>query len=300
MTVARSSRALVAAGALGVGAAFVGLRVPSQTRVVALDPAQFVAEAAAATFRYDSLQHAVDDGFTRVGTEFPAMGEHWVSFARVMEDTLDARRPSVLIYVNTVDGPRLAGVAYSRLIASGATPPAFPFVGAWHEHNGAVSEESLPSGHGTHAPASLDATPLPVDSLRFFILHAWVPTANPAGPFATENWTLPLLRLGLDPRTPLPHDAIRGLALGADDQDYHREMLSTALSLTARDDSVVTDIVGARRARIGGALGLIRRERAVSPGQPAMLAAEWDSLWLDLDRALPSRKAELRGLRARM
>jgi hypothetical protein len=298
MTVARSSRALAAAGALGLGAAFVALRAPSP--VATPDPARFLAEAAAATVRYDSLQHAVDDGFTRVGTEFPAMGEHWVSFARVMEDTLDARRPSVLIYVNTVHGPRLAGVAYSRLLASGATPPAFPFVGAWHEHNGAVSEESLPSGHGTHAPASLDATPLPVDSLRFFILHAWVPTANPAGPFATENWTLPLLRLGLDPRTPLPHDAIRGLALGADDQDYHREMLSTALSLSARDDSVVSDIVGARRARIGAALGIIRRDRAVSPGQSAMLAAEWDSLWLDLERALPSRTAELKGLRARM
>lgn len=300
MTSARSARAMAAAGTLALGVVFLGLRCSSSTTAQRPDPTRFLAEARAATSRYDSLQHAIDDGFTRVGTEFPAMGEHWVSFARVMEDTLDARRPSVLIYTNTVDGPRLAGVAYSRLVANGATPPAFPFEGAWHEHNGPVSEESLPSGHAAHQHASPVAPLLPADSLRFFILHAWIPTANPAGPFATENWTLPLLRLGLDPRTPLPHDAIRGLALGADDQDYHRGVLSTALSLTGREDSLVANIVRTRRARIGDALALIRRGRSVPSGQSAQLVGAWDSLWLDLGRALPSREAELQRLRARM
>ncbi|HET9010242.1 MAG TPA: hypothetical protein VFN38_00440, partial [Gemmatimonadaceae bacterium] len=121
----RARRRMTVAGTLALGVAFLAWRAPTPAAAGGeRDPARFLADARAATSRYDSLQHAIDDGFTRVGTEFPAMGEHWVSFARVLEDTLDARRPSVLIYANTVDGPRLAGVAYSRLIGGRATPPA--------------------------------------------------------------------------------------------------------------------------------------------------------------------------------
>jgi hypothetical protein len=307
----RAPRVAVAAVVLALTVAFLGLRPSSPTSLPLLpvhttatvggpEAARFLADARAATSRYDSVQHAIDDGFTRVGTEFPAMGEHWVSFARVMEDTLDARRPSVLIYANTVDGPRLAGVAYSRLLGSGAMPPAFPFVGAWHEHNGAVSEESLPSGHSGHMALRLDVVPLPDDSLRFFILHAWIRNENPDGPFATDNWTLPMLRLGLAPGTRLPHDVIRGLALGADEQDYHHAVLSTAMSLSEQDDSLVADIVRSRRTRLGDEMALIRRDRAVSPHQAVLLEAAWDSLWLDLRRALPSRRTDLERLRVLM
>lgn len=300
MTASLAARWAAVGGTLALGAAFLGLRASSPVASAVPDAAQFLAAARAGTTDYDSLQRAIDDGFTRVGSEFPAMGEHWVSFARVMEDTLDARRPSVLIYVNTVDGPRLAGVAYSRLVGHGATPPAFPFPGAWHEHNGAVSEESLPSGHAPHAHAPAAAPARPTDSPRFFILHAWIRTANPDGPFATDNWTLPLMRLGLDPRAPLAHDAVRGLALGVDDQDYHREVLATALALGGREDSVVAGLVRARRAAIADQIRLVRGSRAVSSRQATLLGAAWDSLWLDLHRALPARVPELTRLRERM
>jgi hypothetical protein len=299
MMLSGASRWVAATGALALGAAFLGWRAPARANAVA-DPSRFLADAREGTARYDSLQQAIDDGFTRVGAEFPAMGEHWVSFARVMEDTLDARRPSVLIYVNTVDGPRLAGVAYSRLIGPDAKPPVFPFPGAWHEHNGAVSEESLPSGHAPHTHQGAIVAPNPADSPRFFILHAWLPTANPDGPFATDNWTLPLVRLGLDPRTPLSHDAIRALALGVDTQDYHRGVLAAALSLGGGDDSVVAGRVRARRAEIDSVIRTVRGSRAVSSRQAALLGATWDSLWLDLSRVLPARAAELTRLRARM
>ncbi len=306
MSSGRTRGIAVAAGTLTLAAAFLGLRAPAPAAtfqheppsvgVGQADPTRFLAEARATATRYDSLQHAIDDGFKRVGTEFPAMGEHWVSFARVLEDSLDARRPSVLIYVNTVVGPRLAGVAYSRLIGGSAAPPAFPFIGAWHEHNGAVSDESLPAGHSAHAPATPDAR-LPDDSLRFFILHAWIRAANPAGPFATDNWTLPMMRLGLDPGLPLPRDAVRGLALAADEDDYHHAVLSTALALTGSDDSVVAAVVRSRRARIGDELAHVRHDHGISPARAGLLGAAWDSLWIDLRRAFPSREMELKRLR---
>jgi hypothetical protein len=311
MSAVRARRIAIATGALALVVAFLGWRAPAPTPALpgrpasppagaALDPTRFLAEARLATVRYDSLQHAIDDGFTRVGSEFPAMGEHWVSFTRVMENTFDARRPSVLIYASTVDGPRLAGVAYSRLIGADVAPPAFPFVGAWHEHNGTVSEESLPTGHAAHMPSMQDASHLPADSLRFLILHAWIRAANPAGPFATDNWTLPLLRVGLDPESSLPHATIRGLALVADERDYHYEVLSTALALSPPDDSVLAGIVRSRRTRLGGELALIRHNRSVSPRQSAMLEATWDSLWADLRRVFPSRRNDLERLRALM
>ncbi len=114
------------------------------------EQARFIADARVGTRRYVDQQHAIDDGFTRVGVEFPAMGEHWVSLARVMENAFDAKRPSILIYSNTAGGPRLAGVAYSRLLRGREEPPPFPFAGAWHEHSGTVTEGSLPLSHITH------------------------------------------------------------------------------------------------------------------------------------------------------
>jgi hypothetical protein len=299
MTTSHAPRLVIAAGTLALGAAFLGWHAPART-AAAPDPSRFLAEAREGTARYDSLQRAIDDGFTRVGTEFPAMGEHWVSFARVMEDTLDARRPSVLIYVNTVAGPRLAGVAYSRLIGNGSHPPAFPFPGAWHEHNGAVAEESLPTGHASHASSPAEGSTNPVDSPRFFILHAWVRAANPDGPFATDNWTLPLVRLGLGPDITPGHDAIRGIALGVDGEDYHHDVLSKALMLSAHDDSTVAGVVRKRRAPLADELDLVRERRTISARQAALLGAAWDSLWLDLQRALPSRATDLERLRARM
>ena len=80
---------------------------------------RFVAAARAGTTRYRSRDAAIADGYKRVGVEFPAMGEHWVSLARIMEDTVVAERPSVLIYVTVNGSPRLAGVAYTDLLEPG-------------------------------------------------------------------------------------------------------------------------------------------------------------------------------------
>ncbi|MEO7713053.1 MAG: hypothetical protein ABIV10_09055 [Gemmatimonadaceae bacterium] len=265
------------------------------------DPQQFLDEGREGTRRYESQQEAINDGFTRVGVEFPAMGEHWVSFARVMLDTVDAIRPSVLIYANTRDGPRLAGIAYTKLVPQREVPPVFPFADAWHEHSGAVAEESLPLGHSSHGRATgSGAMGTHGDSPRFFILHAWVWTSNPDGPFATDNWALPLARLGIASAGPAPRDAIRALALAEDGDGYHRTIMSASLQLSAHEDSVLGTLLRQRRLHIEPDVRTIRQAGTLGEAESARLAGTWDSLWTELQIALPSRAHALRQLRARM
>ncbi|MEO5815028.1 MAG: hypothetical protein ABIT20_07080 [Gemmatimonadaceae bacterium] len=262
----------------------------------AVDVATFIADARHATRRYESQREAINDGFTRVGVEFPAMGEHWVSFARVNEDSLVANRPSVLIYTNINGDPRLVGVAYTKLLTGHDSPPVFPFKGAWHEHSGAVNEESLPMGH-MHAVVPSDARDL--HSPRLFILHAWIYAANPDGVFATDNWSLPLTRLGM-PNASAERDALRAIALAQDDDEYHRLVLRTMLKLSDAEDSVVAQVIQTHREDLRRDAAAIRASRQFTRETSMRFSNSWNVMWLELGRALPTRVAELRHTRAAM
>lgn len=259
---------------------------------------RFIADARAATQRYVDKQRAIDDGFTRVGVEFPAMGEHWVSLARVMENVLDAKRPSILIYSNTARGPQLAGVAYSRLLRGREQPPAFPFTGAWHEHSGTVTQGSFPLSHASHpARGTSDGSSPEGDAPRFFVLHAWIWTSNPDGMFVTDNWSLPQHRVGLPVDHRLDRSVVRALALAQDDDEYHRLVLRTTLSLTDREDSVVARILDAQRLRATRAMSSSRAGERLAPRAEKELQATWNELWLALEGALPKRRRELKQVR---
>lgn len=268
----------------------------------AMTPARFVAQAREGTRRYRSQEAAIADGFKRVGVEFPAMGEHWVSLQRVMEDSLVPTRPAVLIYVNVDGAPRLAGVAYTALLHGGEQPPAFPSADAWHEHNGLVEEESLPLGHhatpAPAAPAGEDAAP------RFSILHAWVWTPNPDGVFVTDNRSLPLVRLGVAPpaagRAADSRDAVNALALATDVEAYHLLMLRTSLGLSAPEEAAAARVLADHGGRAAREVGAVRRARRLTAPDSARLAALWGALWVDLERALPGRASELRALRRQL
>jgi hypothetical protein len=288
-----------------------GRAAPTPSDAVAPpDPGRFVADAREGTRRYQSQQAAVDDGFTRVGAEFPAMGEHWVSYARVMEDSVDAGRPSILIYVNGAGGPRLSGVAYTKLLAGPGGPPTFPRAGAWHEHSGGVDEESLPIRHSArdHATSGREARPArpgdtaaaPADAPRLYVLHAWVWTPNPDGVFVTDNWTLPFARLGVRPPATRARNAACTLALADDRDGYHRATLDAALALSTAEDSLAARVLARHRGRAEHAARLIREAGDLTTPAAARLAAGCDSLWSDLEAALPQRAADLRRLRRHM
>ncbi len=279
-----------------VGVALCGGVIAARMRPAEPDPAAFVAESRAATARYADQRNAVNDGFTRVGVEFPAMGEHWVSFSRVMEDSFAAHRPSVLIYTNERAGPKLAGVAYTRLVTGRSRPPSFPFDGAWHEHSGTVDEESLPLGHSDHAKLS----PAGDDSPRLFILHAWVWVSNADGVFATDNWSLPLARLAVTLPSGTSRDVIRAISLAADDDEYYRLVLRTTLALTDAEDALAAKAIAKSRARAAASVEQLEPGQQLSREEANRFLAIWDSMWLELGSVLPARAGLLRGLRRQM
>ncbi len=244
------------------------------------------------TVRYRSIDSAIADGFKRVGVEFPAMGEHWVNVARVLENRFDPARPSVLTYITDGGRRRLAGVAYTALLADGEQPPrsAAP-QSYWHEHNGSVAEESLPLHHAAGAAADAGS-----GEPRLSILHAWVWVPNPAGPFVTDNWTLPLARVGIDAshRTLSP-EAIRGVSLANDDAGYYEQTIETSLATSEIESRIIQSVVARHRA---DALAEARRDPMLR--DPRGIAAAWTSLWNDLENSLPRDRAALQLLRGRL
>jgi hypothetical protein len=313
MRAARTVRWLAAFAGLPLCSACTTPRPPasaSQPAAAESDTARFVADAREGTRRYRSQQAAIDDGFMRVGAEFPAMGEHWVSPARVMEDSVVAGRPSILIYVNGAGGARLSGVAYTKLIGGTGRPPAFPLAGAWHEHSGGVDEESLPihhsapnratNRHAVRLARSGDTAGAAADAPRLFVLHAWVWTPNPAGVFVTDNWTLPFARLGVAAPAVRARSAACALALADDRDGYHHRTLDAALALTAAEESLAARVLARHRGRAEDAARLARSGGRLTAPAAARLAAECDSLWSGLEAALPRRAADLRRLRPHM
>jgi hypothetical protein len=261
---------------------------------------RFVSAARDGTRRYKSQAIAIADGFKRVGVEFPAMGEHWVNLQRVMEDTLVPARPSVLIYVNVRGEARLAGVGYTALLQHGEQPPEFPPAHPfWHEHNGTVVDESFPLAH--HLDGGTSPTGDATAALRLSILHAWVWAPNADGVFATDNWSLPSVRVGAAAPLELSRDALRGLTLAADSSDYYALMVRTGAGgngrpLTPQEERAISTVISDHRARAARDAARLNSPHPV-PDAAARLASTWLSLWSTLERALPARIPQLRTLR---
>jgi hypothetical protein len=259
--------------------------------------ARFTAEAREGTRRYQSQETAIGDGYRRVGVDFPAMGEHWVSLQRVMANSFVPSQPSVLIYVRVNGRPTLAGVAYTALLEPGEHPPSFaPARGFWHEHNGTVAEESFPIGH--HASEVRGGAE--DRALRLAILHAWVWTQNPNGLFATDNWTLPFVRLRIAASTEWSTAATRALALAVDGEEYYALMLRTSMALTADEEALATTILARSREQARRELAPMRHQHQLARAEEGRLSPVWSAMWRELERALPQRTMQLRVLRGHL
>lgn len=178
--------------------------------------AGFVTTVREATARYRDQAAAIADGYRQVGPDFPSMGQHWISMPLVVRNGVDPLRPPILEYVTVSGQPVLAGVAYVQLLRDGMPESPLPApASAWHYHAGSVDEESFILGHegGAHTAGS-GGRP------RVAVLHAWVWLDNPAGLFATDNWTLPWSRLGIaapqGSEGPSPGGSAAALAAGGE------------------------------------------------------------------------------------
>lgn len=259
--------------------------------------ARFTTDAREGTRRYQSQETAIADGYRRVGVDFPAMGEHWVNLQRVMADSFAAHEPPVLVYVRVNGRPTLAGVAYTALLEPGEHPPTFaPARAFWHEHNGTVAEESFPIGHHAgSARGSPDGS-----GLRLAILHAWVWTHNPDGVFATDNWTLPFVRVGMAPSADWSTAATRALALALDGEEYYALMLRTSMPLTMREEALAAEILSRSRERARQEIISPPRRRGLASDDETRLSGLWSAMWTELEHALPQRRVQLRALRSHL
>jgi hypothetical protein len=211
--------------------------------------------------RFRDRRAASAAGYRRLGADFPAMGEHWVNPGLAIAGRFDPARPSMLSYAVVGGAPRLVGVVYAVPLAPGESPPAIPDAASrWHEHNGSVDEESLTSSHdvpdahdphGGHGAASPDVV---APRARLAILHAWTETANPAGLFATDNWSLPFVRLGLAPPASPDPLAARALALAAGAEPYYLRLLGGGATLAPDADATARAALATARGEVAALL----------------------------------------------
>jgi hypothetical protein len=136
--------------------------------------ARLLATARAASAKYHDVNMAIADGFaaTDACAELPGvggMGYHYVNMANLLEPGVDPANPEILLFVQTQDGLRLAGVEYMAIDADqdittdGDRPSLF----------GVLFDGPMP-GHEPGMPVHYD-------------LHAWVWLNNPDGLFAAWN-----------------------------------------------------------------------------------------------------------------
>ena len=237
----------------------------------------FVACAQAGTERYRDQAMAVLDGYRRIGSDFPGMGEHWIRMALVFDGTIDARQPEVLTYVAVGGMSRLLGVAYVVPLLAGEQPPPHP-IGreAWHDHSRTLEDETVLPMH--HAPDSGEGA-------RLAMLHAWIWSPNPAGMFAADNWAIPYIRLGLTPDLSQPGAVAKALSLIAGGRAY----VEAAIHAAARPSDKEGRRVATALDRAEALVTAIARDLAgpdLDASAAAKLASAWAGLWLAIDAAL--------------
>ncbi|MES2523400.1 MAG: hypothetical protein V4617_11925 [Gemmatimonadota bacterium] len=253
----------------------------------AMTAERFVAEARRATERFKDIGIAVEESYLKVGPDFPAMGEHWVNAERIMRAEFDPARPAILTYA-TIDGKHtLTGAVYALALRPGEKPPAIPDRAQWHDHVGTIDEESLLFGHDRQTGS---------DDLRLVVMHAWLWVENPDGMFATDNWTLPLARLGITGgramnRAAIPEGAARALSLMTDTVSYHERLFTSAGGLDERERVTVGGIVARHRSDVSAWWSKRVTAPSLAAEEFVWLTGAWDRLRRDVHKAVNATAA---------
>ena len=245
------------------------------------DVARFAALAKAATERYRDQSAAIADGYRRIGPDFPSMGEHWLSVSLAVHPEVDPLHPPILEYVSVAGKPVLAGVAYTQLVRDALPQVPIPApAAAWHFHQGSVDEESFVLSHAAAQLAAGDSTP--PEGPRIGVLHAWLWLENPAGLFATDNWSLPWRRIGISRPgwvgAAAPADLAAALAAGG--AGYFTTLLRYRQRLTAEQAGRIATVLERHGREIRA---LLESQRAGhEPADRGELSTAWTAVEADL------------------
>ena len=245
---------------------------------------RFVAEARKATERFKDITVAVSESYLKVGPDFPAMGEHWVNSEYIMRAEFNPARPAILTYATIGGKHTLTGAVYALALRPGEEPPPLPDNVQWHAHVGTIDEESLLFGHDRGAGG---------DELRLVVMHAWIWLDNPDGVFTTDNWTLPLARLGVTASGRMPMPAARALSLLSDSVSYHERLFAGAGELDAKERAAVSAVIARHRSGVTAWWNERAAGATLSPGDIAWLQDRWNRLRSDVARSV-SRAAARR------
>jgi hypothetical protein len=252
---------------------------PSPEEGGAAKEQRFVELVRESTERYRDRDRAVADGYRLIGRDFPGMGEHWVNVGLLFDGVYDPTRPEFLAYLTIHGVPKLLGVAYGLPLLAGEEPPEEPAGrAAWHAHTGTIDEETLLPHH--HHSGQRE------DGPRLAMVHAWVFLPNPEGVFAADNWSIPFVRLGLEPPAAPAPAAGRALSLLTGGDAYVSEVVANALARRDASRSVRAAVSRARE-RLEGWRRRSMTSGPLEPGDLRALAALWDGLWSEVDAALP-------------
>jgi hypothetical protein len=228
-----------------------------------------------ATSHYQDRATAEADGYRRIGPDIPAMGEHWVQLGLLLDPAIDVERPEILAYVPVDGRPRLVGIAWAVALQGNEEPPGIPGVEAlWHAHDGPVEEELLQVDHVRHEEGT---------GSRIAVLHAWVWSPSPAGTYASENWALPAIRLGLPPESERDDEAARALSLARGGHAF----LSRQVALLAQLD----DDMAASATRILANAGTMVDDVVAGLGQDGLTSddrLELTAIWRDARERITS------------
>jgi hypothetical protein len=256
--------------------------------MAALD--SLAAATARETARYVDRRVAVADGYRRIGTDFPGMGEHWLHPGALLDGRLDPTRPTLLTYA-TLDGrPTLLGVGFVVTTAgtTAASVPGWPHV--WHEHSGLLADESGAAPHdGAPDATAVGGAPAGAARTRVWVLHAWTRLGNPAGPYAPDNWALPFVRAGLPAPTRTDVDAARACSLVVGGERYLRDVLTDAGLADSSHAAAIDATLAQARATVEPIVARARAAGSVSAAELTALGTTWRTMAAALERALGSK-----------
>jgi hypothetical protein len=243
--------------------------------------AAFIESARVATAKYQDRSVAIADGYRRIGSDFPAMGEHWIRIGLLFDGKFDPAHPEALTYAAVSGKPQLLGVAYMLPLLPGESAPEWLVSKEkWHDHFRTLeAETALPQHHAAgHAG----------DAPRMTMLHAWIWLANPAGTFVADNWAIPYFRLGIQPPQDAADAAAKALALASGGAEYFSASIHAAVPLTPAERKKVA----AAFARSRLAVEALLRSPSVTaptPSELEKLSAVWTNMWMEIDSSVSAK-----------
>jgi hypothetical protein len=240
----------------------------------------FIEAARTATAKYQDRSVAIAEGYRQIGSDFPAMGEHWIRIGLLFDGIFDPTHPEILNYAVVSGKPQLLGVAYVVPLLPGESAPDWPVAKEkWHDHFRTLEDETALPQHHTSGHAH--------NVSRMTMLHAWIWLTNPAGLFAADNWAIPYVRLGIKPPVDGPEAAAKALALVSGGSEHFYASISATVPLNASERQKV----GAALARSRVGVESLLRDSAIDLSLLELkdLSAIWTGFWKQVDSSIGSK-----------